>query len=261
VKGVISTQLVEQVRRRTPGGRFYACSTPDGYSGIVVAGELPSWAFSEMPLSLHGISASSAGFGYMSGSAEAKKQSEAFFARAVQIPMHRDLASQPYSPLITVMTADYLLTAADLPGWPGVKPRIDYRSLLAKALSELQDGLFAHDRMVRELRILDAIASHHSLGDFFRAKVKGTRRNKRAVLAGNAASTTRLYFDAAPLGVENIVDAAYFAYYAHRTAGALSVSAVMKALSNSVRYRTLAWGDGGSFPEEKGWRVVSGPTG
>ena len=34
------------------------------------------------------------------------------------IYMYKWLAAQPYSPLVTLMTADYLLTAKDLPGMP-----------------------------------------------------------------------------------------------------------------------------------------------
>ena len=36
--GLIS--LIEQVKSRTADGRFYSCPTPDGYSGIVLAGEV-----------------------------------------------------------------------------------------------------------------------------------------------------------------------------------------------------------------------------
>jgi len=249
VKGVVSTRLVDQVKSRSASGSFYSCSTPDGYSGIVVAGEVRSWTFSEAPLSLHGISPTSAGFGYLASTPLMRKQSDAFFAQAVQRPLHRDLAAQPYSPLITIMTADFLLTVRDLPGWPGVAPRIDYQNLVVKALAELEDGLFARDRVSRELGILEGIAAHHGLGAFFHARLKRARRNNRTVLSGNAASTTRLYFDARQIGVENIVDASYFAYYAHRASAALKTTSVWGALTNSIRYRTLAWRRGESLTE------------
>ena len=56
VKGVASTSLVNRVKSRSVDGRFYACATPDGYSGIVLAGEVASYAFSGRPFSLHGVS-------------------------------------------------------------------------------------------------------------------------------------------------------------------------------------------------------------
>src|SRR5467141_3182839 len=130
VKAVTSTRLIEKVRSRSLDRRFYACATPDGYSGIVLAGEVQSYAFSGAPYSLHGVCPTSAGVGYVAGTDQARKQSEAFFKAASQRPMHRELGSQPYSPLIALMTADYLLTARDLPGWPGVRPAIDFRELL-----------------------------------------------------------------------------------------------------------------------------------
>src|SRR5205823_6673905 len=146
------------------------------------------------------ISPTSAGFAYLAGTDQARKQSEAFFKSAAGRPLHRELGTQPYSPLIPIMTADYLLTARDLPGWPGPVPPIDFRSLLQKSLSELQDGLFAYDRVARELSILYGIAQHHGLGDFFRQLVRGARRNKRKPLEGNAISSSRIYLDASQHG-------------------------------------------------------------
>ena len=46
VKGVASTTIIERVRKRSTDGRFYSCPTPDGYSGIVLAGEVSRYAFS-----------------------------------------------------------------------------------------------------------------------------------------------------------------------------------------------------------------------
>jgi hypothetical protein len=253
VKGVTSTRLVEKVRARSADGRFYACATPDGYSGIVLAGEVPSYAFSGTPYSLHAISPTSMGVGYLAGSDQARKQSEDFFKAASRKPMHRDLGSQPYSPLISLMTADYLLTARDLPGWPGVRPAIDIRGLLRKGLAELQDGLFAHDRIARELSILYGIAEHHGLGDFFRQMVRSARRNTRRPLEGNAISPSRVYIDAGRQGIENVFDAAYFAYYVHAMSSTLTASTVWNALKNSARYRMLSLKRGPSFPEESEW--------
>ncbi|MEY2702898.1 MAG: hypothetical protein RLY43_1536, partial [Bacteroidota bacterium] len=74
--------------------------------------------------------------------------------------MHSELGSQPYSPLISLMTADFLLTARDLPGWQGKFSPIDYKKLLSIAIKEIEDGLFPEDRVLRELNILFKIAEH-----------------------------------------------------------------------------------------------------
>ena len=253
VKAVTSTRLIERVRSRSADRRFYACATPDGYSGIVLAGEASSYAFSGVPYSLHGLSPTSAGVGYLAGTEAARKRSAAFFAAASGRPMHRELGSQPYSPLIALMTADYLLTARDLPGWPGVPPAIDFRNLLRKGLAELQDGLFAHEGIARELSILSGIAEHHGLGDFFRRLVRTSRRNTRRPLEGNAISPKRVYIDGNQQGIENVFDAAYFAYNVHAMSSALTASTVWKALKNSALYRMLSLQRGASFPEEAEW--------
>ena len=45
VKSVISTDVIERVKARSNEGKFYTCSTPDGYSGIVVAVKLRTGFF------------------------------------------------------------------------------------------------------------------------------------------------------------------------------------------------------------------------
>ena len=77
------------------------------------------YAFSGQPFSIYGLSPSSQGAGYVSTDAKAIEQSEIFFRDVSSRPMHAELASQACSPLITLMTADYLLVSRDLPGVPG----------------------------------------------------------------------------------------------------------------------------------------------
>jgi glycosyltransferase involved in cell wall biosynthesis len=254
VKGVASTKLIDRVRRRSSESRFYTPSTPDGYSGIVLAGEVETYAFSGTPFSMHGGSPTSAGLSYLSESEKARKQSEDFFAKAAAVPMHAELANQPYSPLIAVMTVDFLLTARDLPGWPGTFPPIDFKQMLNRALSELEDGQFATERMTRELAILDAIAEHHGLGAFFRDEAGKRRKNRRRPLEGNAISPKRLYFDASRLGIENIYDAAFVTHYIHKAAPEVSLSTAWKLLVNSLRYRMLSIKKGSTFPPPSEWR-------
>ncbi|WKW12478.1 glycosyltransferase family 2 protein [Pseudogemmatithrix spongiicola] len=255
VKGVASTTLIDRVRARTPGGRFWSCSTPDGYSGIVLAGEVERYAFSGTPFTLHGVSPSSQGLNYQTAGEKAKQQSEAFFRSAAGRPMHPWLASQPYSPLLALMTADFLKTAQDLPGWPGRVPPIDIWKVLTQSVAEMQDGQFAVERMGRELGILLAIAEHHGLGARFRAHVAKQRKNRRKPLEGNALSPRRLYLDAALLGARTVYDAAHATHTLHAMSAGIGLGTLGGALMNSLRYRTLSFRPGDAFPPVAEWRV------
>lgn len=255
VKGVVATTLVDRVRQRSPDGRFYSCPTPDGYSGIVLAGEVDTFAFSARPFSIYGASPSSQGQAYLESSEEARKLSEAFFSTVADTPMHRQLASQPYSPLITLMTADYLLTAADLPGWRGPTPTIDFRQLLLKAIGELRHGLYSTARIPRELAILDRIAEQHGLQDFFRSTVSTTARfAPKTRLDGDAISPSMLVLDAEPCGVHDLVDAAHFTHFAYTAASRPLVGTAIQALVRSVRYRLSSVRKGAAFPPVTEWQ-------
>lgn len=254
VKGVASTVLVDRVKSRSPDGRFYACPTPDGYSGIVLAGEVESYAFSGKPFSIYGLSPTSQGMAYLAGDEESKQRSESFFRSASESPMHDKLGGQPYSPLIAVMTADYLLTAAELPGWPGRVPPIDFRRLLSKSLGELAHGLFSESRMTRELKILLGIARAHGLEQYLRDEVRRTRKfAKKQQLEGNAISPRQWFLDGEMYGLRNIFDAAYFAYCAYEFVPKASLSTLFDAVRNSIRYRLRSVRRGDPFPGESTW--------
>jgi glycosyltransferase involved in cell wall biosynthesis len=260
VKGVASTRLIDQVRRRSPEGRFYACATPDGYSGIVLAGEVERYAFSSRPFSIFGLSPKSQGLAYLSSSSEGKKASADFYRHSAAIPMHRDLASMPYSPLISLMTADYLLRVRDLEGWPGRFSPINFRKLLSNSVEELSHGLYGADRIVRELAILNRIADRHGLGAFFRERVRRTHRKpSKQQFSGSGIAPHAVFFDAASFRIRNVFDAAYAArdYYELFAQGDLRSAA--GAFGNSLRYRLASVGHGEPFPPESEWIAVE-PT-
>ena len=119
MKGVASTEIVDKVKSRTKDSSFYYCPTPDGFSGVVLAGEVEDYAFTYEPLSMGGTTPKSQGQNYRRTDEKSRREAKQFFEDNVRRTMHSQLASQPYSPLVTLMTADYLLTARDLPGWPG----------------------------------------------------------------------------------------------------------------------------------------------
>lgn len=256
VKGVASTQLIDRVRNRTPGGRFYSCPTPDGYSGIVLAGEVSQFAFSGKPFSIYGLSPKSQGLGYLSNAEQAKKDSEAFFKNVSEKPMHAELASQPYSPLITLMTVDYLLTARDLPGWAGSFPSIDYQQVLLGGLNELAHGLYGEERISRELRILNSIAEMHGLGEFFRRKVRVSKSyRKRTHFQGSGINTNAFFLDGKAYNIHNIFDAAYAAQNIYQAYLDIKPASLIKVISRSLMYRFHALGKGGHFPPESEWAV------
>ncbi len=43
IYGVASTRLVDIVKSRTKDHSFYYCPTPDGFSGVVLAGEVEDY--------------------------------------------------------------------------------------------------------------------------------------------------------------------------------------------------------------------------
>ena len=254
VKGVASTKLIDRVCSRTVGGNFYTCSTPDGYSGIVLAGEVSHFAFSGKPFSIYGSSSDSQGIVYMSNDEKAKKQSELFFKNVLSKPMHRELASQPYSPLITLMTVDFLLTARDLPGWGGSFPPINYRQVLLNGIRELKDGLYGDERICRELAILNRIAEQHGLMEFFSKEVKRSRRYKiRPNFEGNGIYPGAFFVDGKSYNINNIFDAAYAAQHLHQVYADMNVSSLFDIVSKSIMYRLRAMKKGDPFPSKSEW--------
>jgi glycosyltransferase involved in cell wall biosynthesis len=263
VKGVVSTKLIERVRQRTSNGQFYSCPTPDGYSGIVLAGEVSKYAYSGRPFSIFGVSPTSQGLTYLSNKEEDKKISENFFKSAASRPMHQELASQQYSPLISLMTVDYLLTAKDLPGWSGSFPDIDYKEVILKGLNELSFGLYGEDRVTRELNILYKIAIKHGLDDFFRKKVRSSKRYiQRSPFTGNGIGygkkTYGFYLDGDAYQINDIFDAAYAAQnisfiYSDLTSWKTLTSAIVR----SIAFKLRSMRKGKPFPHESEWRQLN----
>jgi glycosyltransferase involved in cell wall biosynthesis len=238
VKGVVDIELVKKVKKRSEDGSFYSCATPDGFSGIVLAGEVEKFVFSGEPFSIFGMSSSSQGLAYLSNDEKAKRDSEIFFSDSLKRPMHRELASQAYSPLITLMTVDYLLTSKDLNGWPGDFQNINFKKVIDNSIRELADGIFGEDRIARELNILKNIAKLHGLEDYFIKAINKTKRNVvRRQYSGNGLSMNALFFDAKQLGINNIIDAAYSAKNIYKLHLIFNLKGVLWALINSVVFR------------------------
>lgn len=210
IKGVASTELVDRVKSRTPDHCFYYCPTPDGFSGVVLAGEVDEYAYTNEPLSINGGSHKSQGLNYQRTDKQSRKESEQFFKDSVRKTMHKELASQPYSPLVPLMTADYLLTARDLPGWPGEFEMIPFDRLLEICFDYMAKIGYENQLLVRELEILKAIAKQHGLEENFNYLLKNKKRKvfDKSVIDGFFVTSNVVEFDAEKINIHNIYDAA-----------------------------------------------------
>lgn len=220
VKGVASIKLIDKVRSRTPDGKFYYCPTPDGFSGVVLAGEVESYAYTNEPITIAGDSPKSQGRIYHKTDEKSRKEAQQFFDDNARKTMHKELASQPYSPLITLMTADYLLTAKDLPGWPGDFKSFSINHLIQRTFKFLARSRFEPGVLQRELRILREIAIQHGELDLFNQLAKKTiiKKVKEETPKGFFVTRNIFGFNGTEMGINNIYDAALatkFAYDAY----------------------------------------------
>lgn len=236
IKGVVSTELVERVKNRTADHSFYYCPTPDGFSGVVLAGEVEEYAFTNEPLSIGGTTIKSQGQNYRRSDKQSRAEAEQFFNDSIRRTMHRDLASQPYSPLVTLMTADYLLTAADLPGWPGKCYEISFENLLIQTFKLLEKGYFEDSVLYRELNILREIAKQHNLLLLYDELMHKTKRRvvKKTNIYGAAISHS-YRFDGSKIGISNIFEASQAVNFISNIGEKLSIGSFFKIFINSVK--------------------------
>ena len=79
MKAVASTALIDRVKSRTKDHSFYYCATPDGFSGVVLAGEVDDYAFTYEPLSITGSTIKSQGRNYQRTDKKSKEEAQQFF--------------------------------------------------------------------------------------------------------------------------------------------------------------------------------------
>lgn len=210
MKGVASTELVERVKSRTKDHCFYYCPTPDGFSGVVLAGEVEDYAFTTEPLSIIGNTVKSQGKNYMRNDEKSKAEAKQFFNDNIRRTMHKELASQQYSPVVTLMAADYLLTARDLPGWPGKINNFSFENLIHKTFENIARRPFETEVLVRELNILKEIAIQHDLLPLFNSLLETTKQKKSTATQDSRYGfmiTHSIRFNGAEIGIYNIFDA------------------------------------------------------
>lgn len=237
MKGVVSTELIDRVKSRTRDHSFYYCPTPDGFSGVVLAGEVEDYAYTNEPLSIVGNTPKSQGRNYRRTDEKSKAESQQFFNDSIRRTMHAELASQPYSPLATLMTADYLLTARDLPGWPGKFKMFSFEDLIKETFKFIGESYFANEVLVRELHILRAIAEQHGLMDLFDDLYKSTRKRvvKKQKVSGFLI-THSVRFNSRDLNINNIFDASLATNFVYSFYNFFSVKQVRMFIKNQIAF-------------------------
>ena len=251
IKGAAHISLIETVKSRTPDGRFYSCPTPDGYSGIVLAGEVDKFYFSAKSYTINGVSPASQGIAYIRKDQKSVDNSKEFFKFSENKMMHPILASQPYSPLLSLMTVDYLMTAKDLPGWHGDFPEIDMKEALRKGIGEMARS-YDDSRMKRELIIMEEIAKQHNIVEEYHEMLRNAKKYAVSRMDYKTAITRqRLYIDVVDLDIHNVFDASYAAYYLTKFRSKFSWRFYFKAFMRSLEvYRLKKTKIRGDFSSE-----------
>jgi glycosyltransferase involved in cell wall biosynthesis len=236
MKAVASTALIDKVKSRTKDNSFYYCATPDGFSGVVLAGEVEDYAFTYEPLSIGGSTVKSQGRNYQRTDKESRVAAQQFFKDNIKRKMHVELASQEYSPLVTLMTADYLLTARDLNGWPGKFVPISYEALLRASFKLIENGSFENEVLVRELNILKEIAKQHNLIELFNQLMVKTKR--KIIIMEDVYGfviTNSIRFEGTELGINNIFDASLATNFVYNFYNKTSINKIFLFIGNTLR--------------------------
>ena len=208
VKGIVSIRVIKEIKKKSPNNNFYQCSTPDGYSGFIIAGHVKEYLYINNPLTIHGVSKTSQGLNYVKGDSRAKKLSEEFFSKHKNIKLHKKLGEIGYSPLITLMSADFIYTANDINGH---KTEINPKIIIDKSLGELQRGNFHISNISRELELIHEYALRMNLEEYFFYQLKRRKRDSKYNLTGNAISPKQLYLDAKQFNIKDVYQASVFA--------------------------------------------------
>ena len=151
--------------------------------------------------------------------------------------MHKELASQPYSPLQTLMTADYLLTARDLPGWPGKFDMFKWEDLLRVTFSLFVHGQWENEVLVRELKILREIAKQHDLLPLYEELYEKTRRKvvRSNVFSGFIVTKRSVIFAEDEVNIHNIYDASLACNFAFNAYHLLTAKEIFRVLKRSFK--------------------------
>lgn len=239
VKSCVPLSLIRQVIK-VSDGRFFQSSTPDGYSSFALASLIDEYIYTNKSFTMHGVSPSSAGLNYVSGKGDGEDYSAKFFRDNRHVPMAPQLAAAPYSPLISLMTADFIYSTDNL-FKHGFSDRISIDLLIKNSIGELSDGLFATSKIKREIDILSQIAKFHKKSDHFDHLYRKARSNSRKVLEGDAISIGSVYLEGGRRGLNNVFDAANFVKTYQNSRRVYAKLYFLEAIFNSIEYKMQSY--------------------
>lgn len=246
VKGIASINLINKVKTSSPDGNFYQCSTPDGYSGLVLSGAIEEYLYVKKAKSLHGISKTSQGLNYTKGDKEALRLSNQFFEKSKDQRMHSRMGSISYSPLVSMMTADFLYTANEI---NQLDTHIDPKLLITKSLEELQNGNYSEARIERELKIISDYSKYVNEVEFFIQEIRKRKRNNKYIFEGDGISFQQLYLNSDFIGIFNIYEASQFISNLERMFSYFKISVIMRAFFSSFKYKLSSFKKGKGISE------------
>jgi hypothetical protein len=167
---------------------------------------------------------------------KSREEAQQFFNDNIRRTMHAELASQQYSPLETLMTADYLLTAKDLPGWPGKFAPISFEALIRASFKFIEKSPIENEVLVRELNILKEIAKQHGLLDLFNQLLATTKRKVvRKEDVYGFVITHSIRFEGTELGINNIFDASLATNFLYNFYNKISFKEIIAFIRNTCR--------------------------
>jgi hypothetical protein len=134
------------------------------------------------------------------------------------------------------MTADYLLTAKDLPGWPGKFTPISFEALIHASFKLIENGSFENEVLVRELNILKEIAKQHNLLELFNQLMVKTKR--KVIIMEDVYGfviTNSIRFEGTELGIHNIFDASLATNFVYNIYNKISIKEIFRFIRNTLR--------------------------
>lgn len=235
VKSAVPRKLIDEARERS-GGVFFSSSTPDGYSGFALASVVQSYIFTNKPYTMHGVSPSSAGLNYVMGKKDKDDHSSKFFAESKAVPMAPQLASQPYSPLISLMTADFIFQTDNV-FRHGYSAHLCFENIINKALRELCNGLYSENKIERELKIIGEIAAMHGKSDFLRSRTSSMRRDMTRIVTGDLISPQMFILSAPERNIHDVGQASEFLFKYRNRQRVYARLRWPEAIFNSLKYK------------------------
>jgi glycosyltransferase involved in cell wall biosynthesis len=247
VKSLVPRKIIDEVQTRS-NGVFFSSSTPDGYSGFALASVVESYIYTNKPFTMHGVSPNSAGLNYVSGSNDKNDHSLKFFKDNKSVPMTQQLGLEPYSPLISMMTADFIFQTDNI-FHHGFSKLIEIENLIRKAMSEMCDGLYSVAKIAREMQIIYNIAVIYGKVDYFKQQSIILKRNERSTLTGDMISPNMVYFSAPYHNISNVHQASRFIFDNRNRKAVYRKVRWVEAIYNSIKYKLKSYKLGSSLSE------------